>query len=104
MKLFTLLVGFLSISFFATAQTGRVEGKITDAKSGTKISAVSVTVDGASSGVASNVDGNFVLTLTAGKKYSIKLTLPVYIRLVGISGREIRAEPLGPPFFMVTIA
>ena len=74
MKLLTLLVGFLSITFFATAQTGQVEGKVTDSKTGAKISAVSVEVDGSSSGVASNVDGGFVITLKAGKKYSIKLS------------------------------
>ena len=73
MKLITLLIGFLSISFFATAQTGQVEGKITDANSGNKISGVSIEIDGVKS-VASNVDGSFVVTLTAGKKYSIKLS------------------------------
>ncbi|MEP7163512.1 MAG: TonB-dependent receptor [Ferruginibacter sp.] len=74
MKLFTLLVGFFSISFFASAQTGQLEGKITDAQTGARLSAVSISIDGASSGVASNVDGNFVLTLSAGKKYAIKLS------------------------------
>ena len=74
MKLLTLLIGFFSFSIFATAQTGQVEGKITDANSGAKLSAVSITIDGSSSGVASNVDGNFNITLQAGKKYAIKFT------------------------------
>jgi len=73
MKLITLLISFFSISFFANGQTGQLEGKITDSKSGNKLSGVSVTIEGAKS-VASNVDGNFTITLTAGKKYSVKLT------------------------------
>ncbi len=74
MKLLTLLIGFLSISLVTNAQNGQVEGKITDAKSGAKLSAVSITIEGGTSGIASNVDGNFVVVLAAGKKYSIKLS------------------------------
>ncbi len=73
MKLLTLIIGFLSISIIANAQTGRVEGKITDAQTGNKLSSVSIEVNGVKS-IASNVEGNFILTLPAGKKYSIKLS------------------------------
>ncbi|MEO8772357.1 MAG: TonB-dependent receptor [Ferruginibacter sp.] len=72
MRLITLLVVLFSFSITAVAQTGQVEGKLTDA-SGLKLSGVSVEVDGVKT-VTSNADGNFVLTLPAGKKYSIKLT------------------------------
>ncbi|MEO6670286.1 MAG: carboxypeptidase regulatory-like domain-containing protein [Ferruginibacter sp.] len=72
MRLITLFIVLLSFSLSAAAQTGQVEGKLTDA-SGLKLSAVSVEVDGIKT-VTSNADGNFVLTLPAGKKYSIKLT------------------------------
>ncbi len=71
MRLFTFLICFFSISFSLTAQTGQIEGKITDANSGAKLSAVSISVNGASTGSSSNVDGNFVLKLPAGKKYAI---------------------------------
>jgi len=74
MKLLTLLLGFISISFLASAQTGQVEGKVSDSKSGAKLSGVSITIDGASSSIATNVEGNFVITLKTGKKYSIQFT------------------------------
>ena len=73
MKLLTLIISFLTISLHANAQTGQVEGKITDAQTGNKISSVSIEIDRIKS-VASNVDGNFTVTLVAGKKYSIKLS------------------------------
>ena len=72
MRLITLFIVLFSFSLTANAQTGQVEGKLTDA-SGLKLSGVSVEVDGVKT-VTSNADGNFVLTLPAGKKYSIKLT------------------------------
>lgn len=74
MKFFTFLIGFFSVSYITVAQTGQVDGKLTDGKTGNKISGVSVTVNGASSGVASNIDGNFILTLQAGKKYNLLLS------------------------------
>ncbi len=74
MKLFTFLIGFFTISFFATAQTGQVEGKVTDSKSGVMISGVTISIDGTISKTTSDVDGNFNMTLTAGKKYSISLS------------------------------
>lgn len=73
MKLFLFILGTLFFSFTSNAQTGQVEGKITDSKSGNKLSAVSVEVDGVKS-ITSNTDGRFVLTLTSGKKYTIKLS------------------------------
>ncbi len=74
MKLLIILLAFLSFTIDGFSQTGQIEGKLTDAGSGLKISAVSVEVDGTKSGVATNTDGRFVLTLQAGKKYSIKLS------------------------------
>lgn len=72
MRLITLLIVFFSISLTSIAQTGQVEGKLTDA-AGLKLSGVSVEVEGIKT-VTTNADGNFVLTLPAGKKYSIKLS------------------------------
>ncbi|MBS1734417.1 MAG: hypothetical protein JST02_14065, partial [Bacteroidetes bacterium] len=70
MKSLALILSFLTLTLFADAQVGQVEGKITDAQTGTRLSGVSIEVDGVKS-VASNVDGGFVLTLPAGKKYAI---------------------------------
>lgn len=73
MKSLALILSFLTLTIFADAQVGQVEGKITDAQTGTKLSGVSIEVDGVKS-VASNVDGGFLLTLPAGKKYAIKFS------------------------------
>lgn len=73
MKSLALILSFLTFTLFADAQVGQVEGKITDAQTGTRLSGVSIEVDGVKS-VASNVDGGFVLTLPAGKKYAIKFS------------------------------
>lgn len=72
MRLITFLILFLSLSFTCMAQTGQVEGKLTDA-SGLKLSGVSIEVDGVKT-ITSNTEGNFVLTLPEGKKYVLKLT------------------------------
>ncbi len=74
MKLITFLIGFLTFSLFANAQTGQVEGKVTDSKSTVGISGVSIIIDGTASKFTSGIDGQFVITLAAGKKYSISLT------------------------------
>lgn len=73
MKSLALILSFLTLTLFADAQVGQVEGKITDAQTGTRLSGVSIEVDGVKS-VASNVDGGFILTLPAGKKYAIKFS------------------------------
>lgn len=61
-------------SFSVFAQQGKIEGKVTDAKTGTPIVGVTVMINGSKSGVSTNTDGYFVLTLTPGKKYSITLS------------------------------
>ncbi|MBL0145145.1 MAG: TonB-dependent receptor [Chitinophagaceae bacterium] len=68
------IIAFLTSLLNVNAQTGKVEGKITDSKTGNPIAGVNVILNGTKSGAASNNDGYFVLTLTAGKKYAITLT------------------------------
>src|SRR5215210_6311301 len=68
----TLLL-FIVISIGAFSQAGKVEGKVTDSKSN-PLPGVSVLVDGSNSGVSTDVDGRFVLSLTPGKTYKLKLT------------------------------
>ncbi|MBS1742566.1 MAG: TonB-dependent receptor [Bacteroidetes bacterium] len=72
MRLLQIIIAIFTFSFSASAQTGQVEGKVTDA-SGIKLTGVSVEVEGVKT-VTTNADGNFVLSLPSGKKYSIKLS------------------------------
>ena len=83
MKLVPLLLTFFTLSFIADAQTGKIEGKVTDAKTGTAISGVSVSVNGDKTITATNIEGYFVFSADAGKKYSIKLTS------IGYQSKEI---------------
>ncbi len=69
---FTVLFILYSITSFA--QKGKIEGKITDSKTGNKLSGVSVSTGGDKSIAVSNTDGYFVITADAGKKYTLKLS------------------------------
>ncbi|MEP7238217.1 MAG: carboxypeptidase-like regulatory domain-containing protein, partial [Ferruginibacter sp.] len=74
MKLTILLLTFFTFSTSIFAQTGKVEGKVTDANSGAVLSGVSVSIEGNKAIATTNIDGYFVINVDAGKKYSIKLT------------------------------
>ena len=78
-----LLIAFFTLSISSFAQTGKIEGKVTDSKSGAILSGVSISMDGDKAIASSNIDGYFVLTVAAGKKYTIKLTS------VGYQSKEI---------------
>ncbi len=74
MKLTVLLLTFFSFSLSIFAQTGKVEGKVTDANSGAVLSGVSIAIDGDKAITTTNIDGYFVINIDAGKKHTIKLT------------------------------
>lgn len=52
-------------SFTVNGQTGKVSGKITDAKTGKPLSGASVTTNQNSKGVITDIDGNYLLSLPA---------------------------------------
>ncbi len=72
MRPILFLAFFLSISNFSIAQKGKLEGKVTDSKTGNRLSGVTVTTG--RSAAASDLDGNFVITLEAGKKYTLTIS------------------------------
>ncbi len=74
MRYLFYLVFFTAISLSTYSQTGKVEGKITDATTGKPLTGASVTVAGNSKGVASDLDGRFVLTLPAAKPQVIRVS------------------------------
>ncbi|MFN8250636.1 MAG: TonB-dependent receptor [Ferruginibacter sp.] len=77
MRLLLSLLVCLS-SFSVLAQKGKIEGKVTDAKSGTPVAGISVVLSGSKTGTFTNNDGYFILTLDAGKKYAITLSAVNY--------------------------
>jgi TonB-dependent receptor len=74
MRTLILLTALISFSFSAFAQNGKIEGTVVDGKSNKRISGVSIQVVETNATVATNVDGQFVITVIAGKKYSLKIS------------------------------
>lgn len=67
MKVTSLLAAFVFLFIgVSQAQKGKIEGKVTDAKSNRPLAGVSVTVKGIQTGTATNVDGRFVLSVNPG--------------------------------------
>ena len=83
MRSILFLLVFFTFSLGSIAQTGKVEGKVTDAGTGASLSGISVSVNGDKAITTTNIEGYFVITAEAGKKYTIKLTS------VGYQAKEI---------------
>ncbi len=78
MKSTLLIIISLTISVFSFGQKGVLEGKIFDGKTNSTIQSVTIEVVNEKITKAANVDGQFSLTLDAGKKYSLKITAVGY--------------------------
>ncbi len=90
MRYILYLVFFTAISLSTYSQTGKVEGKITDLKTGKTLSGVSVTVVGNSKGVATDIDGHFVLALPTSKPQIIRVSS------IGYQTKEIENVEVAP--------
>jgi hypothetical protein len=77
MRSFIAVLMFISLSFTALAQKGKIEGKVTDSKTGQPVAGVSVILNGSKTGVSTNTDGYFVITADAGKQ-SLNLSSTAY--------------------------
>ena len=78
MKTLLLIVTFLLTISASFAQKGRIEGKITDSKTGTTIAGVTILIKETAKGIASNLDGRFVLNVEPGKKYTLIISSTNY--------------------------
>ena len=93
MRYILYLFFLTAISLSTYAQTGKVEGKITDSKTGKLLSGVSVTVVGNSKGIATDQDGHFVLTLSASKPQVVRVSSVGY-QTKEIENVEVSANAL----------
>ena len=80
MRIISMLFILLSISVQAMA--GKIEGKVTDEKSGETIIGATVVVKGTANGTATDVDGNFILTVASG-------TYTIEVKYLGYQPKEI---------------
>ena len=78
MRIFIFLIALTTFFTDAFAQKTTIEGKITDATSGEKLTGVSITIVGEKSISLTNNEGVFVLNIDANKKYTIQLTYVGY--------------------------
>lgn len=83
MRFLGLFILIITFSFNSFSQKGKIEGKVTDSKSGLNLSGVNISVVGEKTKAFTNTDGYFQITLDAGKKYVINLTS------VGYSPKEL---------------
>jgi hypothetical protein len=83
--LFTLLI---STSLFA-GTTGKIAGTATDAKSGEKLLAVNVVIEGLTTGAATNVDGFYAIVNIPPGSYRVRASLVGYSTVTQI---DVRVE------------
>ena len=71
---------FICLSIIAQAQTGEIQGKVTDAKSGEPLPfvTVSVKVNGAMVGTQTDFDGYYFMKPIPAGEYSVKASLVGY--------------------------
>lgn len=69
-----LLFAILLLHITGFSQTSKIEGKVTDALSGEKLTGISVSVSGNKLFAITNTDGVFVVSVNPGKKISIRLS------------------------------
>lgn len=70
---FTALLITLFLTVTGFAQSGRIAGKVLNAKN-EPLSGVSVKITGASGGTSTDLEGRFTLNLSSGKKYELVFT------------------------------
>lgn len=78
MKPLLLIAAFLLTISASFAQKGKIEGKITDSKTGNPLAGVSILIKETGKGIASNLDGRFVLNAEPGKKYTLVISSTNY--------------------------
>lgn len=78
-----ITVLFVIISAAVFAQAGKISGKVSDKKTGETLIGVTVKVKGTTKGMATDVDGNYIITgLNSGKH-------TVIFQYIGYTGKEI---------------
>lgn len=74
MRKVMLIATFLLSLVVANAQKARIEGKVSDAKTGAKIASVSIQVVETAATVVADIDGNYSLSVNAPNKYSLRIS------------------------------
>ena len=78
MRFLALIAIFFTLSYGSFAQKGKIEGKITDSKSGSPIAGISVINKASGKGIATDLEGRFILNAEIGKKYILVISSTNY--------------------------
>ncbi|MBL7702533.1 MAG: TonB-dependent receptor [Ferruginibacter sp.] len=89
MKPLLLIAAFLLSISFSFAQKGKIEGKITDSKTGAPVAGISVLIKETGKGIATSLDGTFSLNAEPKKKYTLVISSTNY------QGKEINEVETG---------
>lgn len=89
MKLFTSLLLILTFALSTKAQTGKITGKVIDAKTSETIMAANILVSDLGVGTISDLDGNYILELKEGT-YTLKIS---YIGYQTFALNNIKVKP-----------
>lgn len=71
MKLLSLLLAFFTLSLTAFSQKGKIEGKLTDSRTGLPLAGVSVIIKGTNKGVSTDQDGSYLINADGGSKVTL---------------------------------
>ncbi len=71
MKSILLIVNLLFFSLISFAQTGKIEGKVTDSKTGLPLTGVSVVLKDSKKGTSTDIEGHYIITLVAAQKATL---------------------------------
>ncbi|MBU3715186.1 MAG: hypothetical protein FGM46_09625, partial [Ferruginibacter sp.] len=74
MRYLIYFVLFSLIGLSAFSQKGKIEGKITDSKSGSRISSVTIEVVETKQTAVADLDGKYFVNVVGGKKYSLRFS------------------------------
>ncbi len=67
MRYLAFLIVFCVASLHSIAQQGKIEGRVVDAKSGEALAGVSVIIKGSNTGIATDINGHYVVNANASK-------------------------------------
>lgn len=87
LKLYTMLMAFLVISFTSWAQTGKIIGKVTDSETKEPLIGANILLLNTSYGAATDIDGEFSISLVPAGEYDIRAT---YIGYQDVVIRKVR--------------
>ncbi len=89
-RVFITMFLIISVAFALTGQTGTIEGKATDKKTGEALPGVMVTIDGTTMGASADIDGKFIITNVKPGKYKLRASYISFDPLV-FEGVEVKA-------------